>query len=245
MTYSTSAVASPGLPRSNAVPASSLTSLVAARLAIGAAAAVVGLLASLHVLSPEFDPAWRVISEYANGRYSWVLSLMFVAGAVYSWSLAFALRAEVRTRAGTIGLICLVTSGIGSAMASVFAINHPLHYLAGILGVFSFPFGAMLISISLGRTVHWSTARTALLWTANLTWISTVLMYALLVVMIVTYIQAGGEMTSNSAEVTALPAGTIALVGYAGRLEVVLNCVWAVTVAWYAITLRFKTREGK
>jgi len=34
-----------------------------ARLALGAAAAVVLLLASFDVLSPEFDPRWRVVSE--------------------------------------------------------------------------------------------------------------------------------------------------------------------------------------
>jgi len=32
----------------------------------------------LHVLSPEFSPSRRVISEYALGHYPWVLSLMFL-----------------------------------------------------------------------------------------------------------------------------------------------------------------------
>jgi len=41
----------------------------AARLAIAAAAAALLLLASLRVLSPEFDPSWRMVSEYANGHY--------------------------------------------------------------------------------------------------------------------------------------------------------------------------------
>jgi hypothetical protein len=44
-------------------------SVPAARVAIAGAGAVLLLLASLHVLSPEFDPARRVISEYAKGRY--------------------------------------------------------------------------------------------------------------------------------------------------------------------------------
>jgi len=43
-------------------------SLPAGRIAIGASAAALMLLASLHVLSPEFDPSWRMVSEYANGR---------------------------------------------------------------------------------------------------------------------------------------------------------------------------------
>ena len=57
----------------------STVSAPAARLAIGAAAAALMLLACLHVLSPEFDPAWRMMSEYANGRHAWLLSLMFAA----------------------------------------------------------------------------------------------------------------------------------------------------------------------
>jgi len=42
-------------------------------------------LASLHVLSPEFDPSWRIVSEYALGNFGWVLSLMFVSWAVSWW----------------------------------------------------------------------------------------------------------------------------------------------------------------
>ena len=61
---------------------SSVDSLPAAVLAIVAAGLAVALLATLHVLSPEFSPAWRMISEYGNGHYEWVLSLMFVAWGV-------------------------------------------------------------------------------------------------------------------------------------------------------------------
>ena len=70
-------------------------SVPTAQLAIGAAAAVILLLASLHVLSPEFDPRWRVVSEYANGNYGWVLSLMFAAGALSNWALGFAVWPQV------------------------------------------------------------------------------------------------------------------------------------------------------
>jgi hypothetical protein len=50
-----------------------------ARLAGVAAVATLVLLALLHLLSPEFSPVARMVSEYANGGYSWVLSLMFIA----------------------------------------------------------------------------------------------------------------------------------------------------------------------
>ncbi len=50
---------------------------VANWIAIAAAAGALILLALLHVVSPEFDPSWRMISEYANGRNGSILSLMF------------------------------------------------------------------------------------------------------------------------------------------------------------------------
>ena len=68
-------------------------SLSAAHLTIAVAATALLLLASMHVLSPEYDPAWRMVSEYANSHYGWVLSLMFAAWALSSWALGFTILA--------------------------------------------------------------------------------------------------------------------------------------------------------
>jgi hypothetical protein len=200
----------------------------AARVAIAASGAVLLLLASLHVLSPEFDPSWRVVSEYANGRYGWVLSLMFASWALSSWALAVTVWSQVNTIGGKIALGLLIAAGVGEAMASVFEINHPLHNVAGIVGVFSLPIAAVLISVHLGRTQPWSAAKNLLLWTANLTWVSLVLMFGALIVMIHGYTWPGNETTPD----------VIALVGWANRLLVVVYCVWVVTVATQALQLR-------
>jgi uncharacterized protein DUF998 len=203
-------------------------SVPAARVAIAAAGAVLLLLASLHVLSPEFDPSWRVVSEYATGRYGRVLSLMFASWALSSWALAVAVWSQVNTIVGKIGLGLLIAAGVGEAMGSVFDINHPLHNLAGMIGVLSLPVAAMLISVRLGRTQPWSAARNVLLWTANLTWVSLVLMFAALIIMIRGHTGAGNKMTPD----------VIAVVGWANRLLVVVYCVWVVTVARQALQLR-------
>ncbi len=71
--------------------------VIGALLAIVAAAATLLLLASLHVLSPEFDPSFRMVSEYALGRDAWVLSLMFLAWGISSWALVVALWSQVNT----------------------------------------------------------------------------------------------------------------------------------------------------
>ena len=61
---------------------------LAAWLAMLATVAAILLLATLHVLSPEFSLSWRVIGEYAFGRYPSVLSLMFL-----SWVIGFPMAA--------------------------------------------------------------------------------------------------------------------------------------------------------
>jgi len=216
---------------------STTISMPAGYLAIAASIAALLLLAILHVLSPEFDPSWRMVSEYTNGEYGWVLSLMFAAWAISSWVLAFAIRSQVGTRAGKIGSFFLIAAGIGEAMAAVFDINHPLHGLAGMIGIGSLPIAAMLISVSLGRTQAWAAAKKSLLSTANLTWISVVLLIVSFIIMIVTYTQAGGDM--NTTEVpTSLPTGVIALVGWTNRFLIVAYCAWVITVAWQALRVR-------
>lgn len=211
-------------------------SVPAARLAIGAAVAVPLLLVSLHVLSPEFDPSWRMVSEYANGQYSWVLSLMFVSWAVGSWASAFAIRSQVKTIGGKIGLGFLIAAGVGEAMASIFDINNSLHSVSALIGIPSLPIAAMFISVSLARSQAWRHAKKVVLLTANLTWISLVLMAAAMFIMFTGLSQAGVDL--NAGAPATLPSGVIALGGWANRLLIVVYCVWAMSVVWQAIRLQ-------
>ncbi len=219
------------------ISSANTTSLVIARVAIGTSVAVLVLLAMLHILSPEFNPAWRMVSEYANGKYAWVLSLLFFLWGVGSLAMAYTLWPHLQTTAGKIGLFFLIAAGIGEAMAAVFDINHKLHSLSAMIGIPSLSIAAMLISVALVRTEPWSMARNPLLWTANLTWVSILLMGIAFAVMMATYAQAGGDMSANAEAVTTLPDGVIALVGWANRFLIVVYCAWVMTVAWQALKL--------
>jgi len=201
----------------------STISVWSARVALVSCAAALVLLASLHVLSPEFDPAVRMISEYANGAYGAVLSLMFVLWAISSLAVAAAIAKDSNGNGGRIGLALLVISGIGEAMGGLFDINHPLHDLAGFLGVLTMPAAAMLISLALSRKPEWQSAKAALLWSANLTWISLLLFVVAMVVLIIGYTQAGNRLTPD----------VIALAGYANRLFVIAYCAWTLLIAWH------------
>jgi Protein of unknown function (DUF998) len=199
-------------------------SIGAARVSLVLAVLALASLAGLHVLSPEFDPSRRAVSEYALGRHGWLLSLMFISWALSSWALAFAIRSQVTTIGGRIGLILLVVSGLGEAMASVFDVRWPaLHGVSALLGVPSLPIAAMLISVNLGRNHGWLSAKRVLLWTANFCWMSLALM-------------AAAILTASGKSGNRPP-----LIGWSNRLLIAVYCVWVMTVAWQAIRLRGKT----
>jgi hypothetical membrane protein len=202
----------------------------AAKVAIATSVIALLLLAALHILSPEFDPAWRMVSEYANGKYGWMLSLFFWLWGISTWALAYAIWLQVQTRTGKIGLYFLVAAGIGEFMGGLFDINHPLHELAGMIGILGLMIAAMLIGTSLVKNESWISIKKPLLWSANLTWISIVFLVITFAIMITTFVRAGGDMTSTEVP-TTLPDGVIALVGWANRFLVIVYNVWVIVTA--------------
>lgn len=206
------------------------TAVTAAGVSIASTTIALVCLAALHLLSPEFDPSWRMVSEYALGNYSWVLSMMFITWAVGTWALAYSLTKKVKTTWGKVGLLFLVLAGIGEAMAAVFEVRHPLHGLAAMIGMPSLPVAALLISYSLTRNPAGVPARKKILFTAHLTWISIVLMTAGVMLLFNGFTKAGVDMSSGTAP-ESLPPGVIAFAGWANRLLILTYCIWVITVA--------------
>jgi hypothetical protein len=209
----------------------------AAFLAIALTVIALLMLAGLHVLSPEFAPSWRMISEYALGRYGWVLSLMFLTMGTSSWALAAAIWPQVQTAVGKVGLWFLLAAGLGGVMASVFDVTRETgHGIAGLLGVIGFPVAALLLSVSLHRNDTWRGAARGLLWVANLSWVSVVLLVATLAIMTMQMAQiTGGHLPQHAPK--SLPAGVLALDGWADRLIVLSNCSWVLLASYQAIAL--------
>ena len=219
--------------------AARIPALSPAHVAIAAAVATPVLLASLRVLSPEFDPSYRLMSEYALGSYSWVLSLAFLAWGVSSCVLALAVRSQTRTRGGRIGVAFLVVAGLGQTLAALFDIRHDvMHNLAGTMGILGLPVAAVLVSVSLGRNPLWSPVRRRLLVMAHLTWISVIVWLASFVLLVATFIHANGSLPAQAPP--ALPHGVIGVVGWANRLLVVVYCAWVAAVGAHAIKLRHR-----
>lgn len=199
----------------------------AANIAFSGSALSLVLVIVLHALKPEYDPAWRFLSEYAIGEFGWVMRLAFFSIAISCLSLFVAVKSHVQTIGGKIGLGFLLATFVGLTMAGFFSIDPitatpdqltqhgSLHGLASMIGIPSLPIAAMLISLSLGRNKKWAFAKKTILWTANFTWMSVVIMFGTIGAMLP---QAGGF-------------GPEVLIGWPNRLLMLTYYVWLMTVA--------------
>jgi hypothetical protein len=205
----------------------------AASLSFAGAATFVVLLAALHFIKPELDPSWHFISEYAIGEYGWIMVLAFLSLALSYVSLFVAIRSQLRTIAGRIGLVLLVVSALGLIIAAIFTTDPitasedavttegTLHNLGGTLGI-AMPFAAALVGWKLARNPAWSSARRPLLWATGLALVAFVVSFVSLGVMVS---QSGGKF------------GPDVLVGWPNRFEVVAYSVWLMVVALHAVQL--------
>lgn len=184
-----------------AAPAAGLTPETNGKFAISKGAACVAffaagisftLIALLHALAPQYDPSWRFVSEYAVGPFGWMMQLAFAAMAASFGSLAIALRGEVASQLGKVGIFMLFTATAGCAIAGMFSIDPispapaqpslsgSLHGLGSMIGIPALPIAALLVTYSLTQLQDWQSSRLRLRLLANSTWISLVAMFVLM-----------------------------------------------------------------
>ncbi len=156
-------------------------SRTAALLSFAGAATFLVLLTALHFIKPELDPSWRVISEYSIGDYGWIMVLAFLSLALSCATLFVAIRSQIQTLGGKIGLAFLLVCAAGMTIGGIFTADPitasqdeltthgTLHGLWSLLGIPGFPIAATLIGWSLARDQSWSSARRSLFWSAGLT----------------------------------------------------------------------------
>src|ERR687897_1230020 len=137
-------------------------SRTAALLTFAGAFTFAVLLVALHFIKPELNPSWHFISEYAIGRHGWMMVLAFGSLAFSYVMLTVALRSQLRTIWGRIGLALLLVSAAGLAIAAIFTTDPitaskdavtsegRLHNLGGTLGI-AMPVAAVLVGWSLAR----------------------------------------------------------------------------------------------
>lgn len=203
-------------------------------------AAIVALLAllALHVVSPEFKPSWRMISEYALGTHKWLITLFFFAWALSSVCLSFLCFQSGTSAWLHLGAVFLFVSGLGAFMGGLFDVRHKLHGLSFTLGVPTLIVAALLISYPLSALEGWNQYRSLLLGSAHLTWISCVLMAIAMGAMMSGFRKAGIPMGPDVQAPSEVPPGVIALAGYANRLLVLCYVGWNMVVAFVYLKLQ-------
>ena len=197
----------------------------AAYLALGATAVSGGALLVLHGVSPEFAPSWRMVSEYANGRLPWVLTIVFAGWAISSFALVAALWPLSATTFGTAGLLLLLLAGVGQTMGALFDINHRWHGPAAMIGIPSLCVAAVVVTIALSRRAGIDAPPA---WSAHLPWISFLLMIGAFALFVSSLKAAGVDVSGQSRPLAELPAGVSGYVGWANRLLFAASYLWTV-----------------
>jgi len=201
-----------------------------ARLTVSAGIAFIILLGFLHVLKPELDPAWSVVSEYQLGAYGWVMTLAFLALAASCALGSVALWPYVTELSGRLGLVLVIVAGAGAFLAAVFTTDPPslgpenatprgrLHELGALFGS-ALPYGAALVTWSVRRSESWYGRRRWLVLATTLTWTT---MIAFAVSLAVLLPAQGGRL---GPEVT---------IGWQNRLMITAFALWPATAVWLA-----------
>lgn len=182
------------------------------------------LLLLLHAVSPEFDPAWRMISEYAYGQYGFLLTLFFLLWGFAEWCAVASLWSQVNGIWMRTALVLLAVSGLGAVMGGLFDVRHPLHGAAFGIGVPFVPVAALMLSIHLFRR-NPSQGR-SLLWSAHATWITLIIMIIAMKLFIDGLIAAGSFDPDHPQMLQSLPAGVPAVNGIPNRLLVLSYLAW-------------------
>ena len=203
-------------------------SVQAAAVAILATAVSAASLVLLHILSPEFSPAWRMVSEYANGRYPWLLAIVFLGWALSSFALLVALRPLAAGKLGMAGLIFLFLAGIGQVMGALFDINHKLHGPAAMIGIPGLCIAAVLLTMALARRTGGVAPPT---WSAHAPWISFVLMLGAFALFASSLKSAGVDVSTQVGPLKELPQGVTGYVGWANRLLFAASFLWVVLIS--------------
>jgi hypothetical protein len=196
--------------------------------------AFLAILVLLHFLEPEFDPSWRMISEYEIGQYGWLMTVAFLCWGLGVLDLQIVLSHSLQTRGGRIGRWWLVVIAVAMMAAGIFktnaitdnivSVDNTIHTLCGALVIMTFPIAASLVARSLLQNEKWAGARGWLVWGTVLCWLSLLVFFGSIIVSGIVHPGAGR-------------AGPLVFLGWPNRLLVVVYSLWMIVVARYAARL--------
>ncbi|MFS8086691.1 MAG: DUF998 domain-containing protein [Acidobacteriota bacterium] len=167
------------------------TSTFFATSAIACFAYSVLALLLLHVLRPDYAPAKYMISDYANGRYGWVMTTCFLAMGCGCLMLLLGLaRSGPSSVAARLGKVLLGIASIGMVGAAIFPTDPEgaplsrsgyIHGISFLPNVGSIILATVLLSVSFGSQQRWRAYRRTAVTLASFVVLAFVLQFLTLV----------------------------------------------------------------
>ena len=194
-------------------------------------------LLTLHFVSNEFKPNFRMVSEYALGNHKWLLTVFFICWGLCSIASGLMLWNVVSTKWAKFGVVLLFVTGLGAIMGGMFDVQHKLHGLSFGIGVPFMPIGALLISYHLIKKADWQNHSTSLLISSHSIWISLILMAATMFLLFSSLKATGIVYGPDSPPLSELPKGVIGINGWANRLLVLCYILYPVLTAKILLTI--------
>ena len=150
-----------------------------AKLSITMAAVYQLLLLILIILRPDLPPYSTTISEWAIGKFGWLMQIAFCSSALGYLFLFLAVRKEIKGKYGKTGLFLLFICFIGTMGVGIFVSDpYPpdftitttiIHTISGTAAMVLLPFAALLINRNIAKQNNdWLQVKSILKWTAFL-----------------------------------------------------------------------------
>jgi len=200
----------------------------AARLAITLSVSFLTILTLLHFLKPEFDPSWRMISEYEIGRFGWLMRVNFPIWGLSLLTFAVAFWQKVNGFGGKFGLGWFAVMVIFLFGAGIFVTNpildesistaNTVHAICGAFVIMTFPIASLFVVSSLTRSKKWTAPRWHLWLFEALVWLSMVGFFASISI-------------SNAINPGAGRVGPEVYIGWPNRIMVLIYHLWIIILA--------------
>ena len=135
--------------------------------------ASIAFVVILHRVEPEFDPSWRMLSEYSLGRFGFLMRMAFIFGAAAVISGAVLLFHS--TPVGAISLMLCATGPLGAAFVDTDPITTPRNQISARSKIHCALGSVFILGFPLAATFAGTTSGSAILgWSSVLPWIGLV-----------------------------------------------------------------------
>lgn len=185
-------------------------------------------LALLHFLKPEFDPKWRMISEYEIGKHGTLMQ-----GAFFAWAASVLFMMVVAWRfigsaGGIIGWVWFLIIVLALVGAGIFKTNaitdnstgrdNTIHTLCESIVILTFPIASTLVANALLRSPFWEPYTLVVFNFTLLNWLGMIGFFASII-------------WSRRKDPSAGRVGPKVQLGWPNRIMVVIYNVWVIVLA--------------